>query len=181
MFTTEDRNCLEHGHRFFGPFGYDGRSLFKSKSLREEMAGAWQFLAPQILREWVARKEPRPGGRGGAGTRPAAWWVYDARERRQRIDGKPHPFDNPERQAKIAGIVAQYPYRAPDFDYLFYGGLGAFVVVDDHEAVFETEYQYLKRLGLLFAGEEELYAERVRRAAELEKQKSSISIEDMGL
>lgn len=176
MFTTADRNCLEHGHMFFGPSGYDGRSLFKSASLRAEMAGAWQFLAPQMLRDWI-RMQPRPGDHGGAGTRPAAWWVYDARERLQRVDGKPHPFDNPERQAKIAGIVAQYPHRAVDFDYLFYGGLGNYIVPDDHTAIFETEYEYLKRLGLLLPGEEELYAERVRRAAEHEKRKNDLRLE----
>jgi hypothetical protein len=165
---------------FFGPYGYDGRSLFKSESLRTELAGAWQFLAPQILREWIRRK-PRAGDHGGAGTRPAAWWCFDARERRRRVDGKPHPFDNPERRAKIAGIVAQYPHRAPDLDYLYYGGLGAFVVPDDHEAVFESEYEYLKRLNLLLPGEAELYAERLRREALREERKNELRLEDMEL
>lgn len=161
---------------FFNAQGYDGRSLCKSASLRAEMAGAWQCLAPQILRDWI-RMTPRPGGHGGAGTRPAAWWAYDARERRQRIDGKPHPFDNPERQAKIDSMIAQYPRSERDFNFLFYGGIGAYLVPDDFSAVFETEYEYLKRLGLLLDGEEELYAERVRIAAL--RQPPAISIEDM--
>lgn len=175
MFTTADRRCLEHGCMFFNGQGYDGRSLFTSASLQTEMAGAWQFLAPQILRDWI-RMKPRPGDHGGAGTRPAAWWAYDARERRRRVDGKPHPFDNPERQAKIASMIAQYPRSETDFNFLFYGGIGAYLVPDDFSAVFETEYEYLKRLGLLLEGEEELYAERVRLAALGEK--PSLRLED---
>lgn len=166
MFTREDYRTLQHGFRYFGPNReMDGRSLWRSASLRAEMAGAWAFLAPQLLREWITLPK-RGGDHGGPGTRPAGWWVYDAKERRQRVDGLPHPHDNPERQAKIAGVLAQYPHRAPDFEYLFYGWIGAYAVPDDFEAVVETEFAYLKRLGLLFDGEEELYRELQRREDE---------------
>jgi hypothetical protein len=169
MVTPEDYKTLQHGCRFFGPNReMDRRSLWKSASLRTEMRGAWQFLAPQLLREWITLPT-RGGDHGGPGTRPAAWWVYEAKQRRRRVDGKPHPFDNPERQAKIGGIVAQYPHREGDLSYLYYGWIGAYVVPDDHDAVVETEFDYLKRLNLLFDGEEALYLEQQRRAAERER------------
>lgn len=184
MFTKEHYSCLQHGFRFFtDDHHYDGRSLWRSESLRTEMAGAWQFLRPQLLAEWIALPK-RPGDRGGPGTRPAAWWVYDAKERRQRIDGGVYPFDNPERQAKVAGIVGQYPHRAGDFDYLFYGLPCPLVVPDDFAAVFETEFDYLKRLGLLMDGEESGYAEFLPIQAERERRERedrSLRLEDMEL
>ena len=182
MFTRAHYRCLQHGFKYFLDDGhYDGRSLWRNESLRVEMARAWQFLRPQLLAEWITLPT-RAGDHGGPGTRPAGWWVYDAKQRRQRIDGKPHPFDNPERQAKIAAVLAQYPQRAPDFDYLFYGLPCPLVIPDDFAAAFETEFDYLNRLGLLLPGEVELYAEMQRREAERKKrEEEQRRLEDMGL
>lgn len=182
-FTREEYNCLCHGYLFYDRNrGMDGRSLWKSESLRTEMAGAWQFLRPQILKEWV-RKEPRRDDDGGAGSRPAGFWVFDAPERRRCLNGL-HPLDDPAREARITEIVGQYPHRERDFRYLFYGMPGAFVVPSDHTRVYETQFDYLKRLGLLMEGEEELYAELLRLQAERERRERedrALRLEDMEL
>jgi hypothetical protein len=54
---------------------------------------AWAELQPTILPDWI-RKRP--------GTRPWFWWKLQEPNRRERIDGKPHPFDNKARSLHIA-------------------------------------------------------------------------------
>ncbi len=50
-----------------------------------------------------------------------------------------------------------------------YGRPAIYLVPDDYTRVYESQFAYLKRLNLLFEGEEELYHEQQRRAAEREK------------
>ena len=88
-------------------FGREVRGTLDVEAMRE----AWITLRDELLPQWIAENP---------GTRPYAWWQFDAPERRQRIgtrrylyplaeidhttpephyefiaDDKPHPFDNP--------------------------------------------------------------------------------------
>lgn len=143
---------LLKGHDFFGD-GY-GRTLHGNHDGedRERMQADWERHRDALLAEWIS-VEP--------GTRPYAWWTFDAPERRRRIDGKPHPFDNPERKARIESDRKRYPNSASDPCKLWYGRPGVLMTLDDFEAKYETEADYLRRLGLLLPGEEEMIAEYV--------------------
>jgi hypothetical protein len=73
------------------------------------------------------------------GSRPYAWWNYEAPEPRQRIDGLPHPFTD-----------VRYPAHSK---VLSYGKPRYLFVLGDEEEEFESQADYLKRLKLL-TGEE---------------------------
>ncbi|MFA9477109.1 hypothetical protein ACERK3_02260 [Phycisphaerales bacterium AB-hyl4] len=127
---------LRTGCDWFGEFPCD-----------TERRRAWEVLRDDLLPEWIA---DHPG------TRPWAWWRYDAPERRQRVDGPPHPFDNPERIEHIEHIASK-PKAAGDYKQamyrLYYGRPASLCVLDDFHAVYETEVEYLSRLDLLTADE----------------------------
>ena len=115
------------------------RSTFDEATFRE----AWLELKDTLLPKWI-RQHPR--------SRPYAWWRYDAPERRKRIDGKPHPFGNPEQNAAVNRIAAlpdaQPQYR--EWSYrLCYGKPIRLIVPDDHAAKYETQVDFLSRLELL--------------------------------
>src|SRR4051812_33130595 len=59
----------------------------------DAIRAAWEALKATILPEWI---RTRPG------TRPWAWWRFDAPERRERIDGKLHSFDCKDRTLHVA-------------------------------------------------------------------------------
>ncbi|MDX9861651.1 MAG: terminase large subunit [Rhodospirillales bacterium] len=118
---------LASGHDFAF---LDGR---QPEISREELAAAWERLRAAILADWI-RERP--------GTRPWAWWEFDALEPRRQISGGP-PRDG---------------------DGLWFGvppcwGLEQFA----DPPVFETESEYLTRLKLLEKGE------RRREAKDAEK------------
>lgn len=146
---------------------------------RDAMREAWEALRDELLQEWIAEKP---------GSRPWAWWTFDAPERRRRIgtwrvrdgaakdpitrqfadtdyelveDGKPHPFDIPERQAYVRDWAAEYPEPASTANRLTFGKPSAHVGYqvdgqlswDDFDAAYETEAMFLKRLDLFTAEE----------------------------
>ena len=112
----------------------------------------WSVLRDEVLAEWIAEN---------SGTRPYGWWCFDAPERRRRIDGKRHPFDNPAREADI-DRVARKPNAQPGYreqmHQLYFGKPQMLCIRDDFDAEYETEGAYLERLGLLLDGERELIA-----------------------
>lgn len=115
----------------------------------EERRALWEERRDELMGEWI-QEEP--------GTRPWAWWEFDAPERRRRIDGKPHPFDNPTREAEIRERAAENPEPVHDATCLWYGCPRFMIVLpgrdmDDFEAVYESQREYLDRLGLLTADE----------------------------
>jgi hypothetical protein len=95
-----------------------------------EMQRAWESLRDTLLPQWI-RERP--------GSRPYAWWCFDAPERRRRIDGKPHPFDRPGRTDKRLSF-----------------GRPRAIFVEDAGAEYETERAYLERLDLLTAAEKKV-------------------------
>lgn len=138
-YTRHHLRELLRGSCFFPDVGFRGNV--------EAMHRAWRAVRGEVLRQWT---QAHPG------TRPHAWWRFDAVERRQRIDGKPHPFDNPERQALVDKIAAQ-PGTSPTYGAAMYalswGKPCSLCLRDDFAAVYETERQYLERLDLLTADE----------------------------
>jgi len=118
--------------------GQDFRNLFPSD---EDWRAGWEALRGELLPKWIAENP---------GTRPAVWWQFEAPERRRRVDGKPHPFDNPEREKLVARWRAEYPEVAAREAYkLHYGQPACLMVRDDLEAEYEPEADYLARLGLM--------------------------------
>ena len=101
----------------------------------EALQVAWEQLRDRFMEVWKAEF---------AGTRPHAWWKFDAPERRQRIDGNPHPFDNQERK---------------DFQ-LRYGKPRMLVLTDDFMAEYEGQLEYLLRLGLIEPEEVKKFQEK---------------------
>lgn len=162
-YTDAHIRQLLTGHEWFGDaFGRDDRGTLDVDAMRE----AWEALRGELLPKWIAEHP---------GTRPYAWWVFDAPERRRRIgtmrplypvkeidhmtpephcelveDGKPHPFDNPERNAKVDEWRRTYPDVANRAAYkLYFGKPSCLMTADDFEAAYESEAEYLDRLELL--------------------------------
>ena len=69
-------------------------------------------------------------------------------------DGAVHPFLNPEREAKVQKWREQHPEIAEREAYrLYYGEPSCLMTLDDFEAVFESEAEFLARLDLLTESE----------------------------
>src|SRR3954451_19809015 len=81
---------LQTGIEFID-FGFGRDELFREDEARE----AWEIMREKIMADWI-REQP--------GTRPWAWWRWDAPQpaRRERIDGQPHPNDNKQRSLHVA-------------------------------------------------------------------------------
>lgn len=100
----------------------------------------WKELKDKIMAEHIAEKP---------GTRPEAWWLWDMPERRLRIDGLPHPFDNPERKAHIEAHSGGSQSWI-DAAYEMTEGIPSLICCkDDDLAEYETKEEFLDRLGLL--------------------------------
>jgi hypothetical protein len=161
MWTPGHIHELESGHSWYGGFAPGFNSKLKpGTGAWFEAGAAWDILRDQILREWIDPDHRRidcTAMRRGAGTRPWAWWHLDKRERRRRLNGV-HPFDIPARIAEVARREALYPGQAIELTKLHFGTPGAmFFQPDDFEARYESQPQYLQRLGLWLPGERELF------------------------
>ncbi len=131
---TEIEQLLSgHDWSFAGPtFGSERNGTLDVEAMRE----AWHELRGELLPKWIAEHP---------GTRPHGWWRFDASERRRRIDGPAHPFDNPARDA----LVIQWGHSTRDAYRLWFGKPSSLIGLDDFGAVYETEVEFLERLGLL--------------------------------
>jgi hypothetical protein len=158
MWTRDHVYQLESGYEWMGTAftGQVNGVLRPDGPGWYEACAAWQFLAPQILADWIQRTPVLTGHRGGAGTRPWAFWHIDKREPLRRIDGGLHPHKNPARIAYLAEMAAKYPHMLERGTGLYYGRPSAYIVPDDFEAVYESEAEYLDRLQLWLPGEIEL-------------------------
>ena len=126
-----------------------------------EKREAWEALRDELLSAWV-RDDPC--------TRPWAWWEFDAPERRRRIDGKPHPFDSPARKQHGK------KFGHKETEKLFFGMPNYLMVEDDADAEYESEADYLERLGELT--DEELDAlPRVRTRLARERAEDDAAID----
>jgi hypothetical protein len=119
----------------------------------EAIRRAWDELRGSLLPAW-SRERP--------GTRPYAWWRFEAPERRRRIDGQPHPFDDKARTLHVAQSnrpefwKAAYDLRwgmprafIPPFDDDVHDDFMQNILHGRDSQIFEPEWSYLQRLGLL--------------------------------
>ena len=115
----------------------------------EAMKEAWEQLREPIMEVWKVEF---------AGTRPWVWWELDSPERRLRIDGNPHPFDQLERK---------------DFR-LSCGKPRMMIGKDDLMAEYEGELEYLLRLGLIEPEEVKKFQEKPQRFRESVKVRGTL-------
>jgi hypothetical protein len=94
------------------------------------IARGWADLGHDLLELHIAHHP---------GTRPWGWWVSVAPERRQRVDGKPHPHDD--------GSVPVHLRQ------LWYGLPKSLHTEDHFQAIYETQASYLCRVRLLTPAE----------------------------
>jgi hypothetical protein len=106
----------------------------------DAMRRAWDELRHDLLPAFIAEHP---------GTRPYAWWVFDAPERRQRTDGVVHPFDDRKRRQHVENVARKYPAFRETAYKLHRGRPRCLCVPDDFAAQYESELQYLDRLDLL--------------------------------
>ena len=125
-YSDVDLDHLLVGKDYFSSFGHGAD--FDEPDFRI----AWGNLQVSLLLEWIT-KYPR--------TRPFAWWIYNAPERRRRINAS---------QAKTAWPESAPRYRA-DTRHLLDATLSMSSSCEDAE--YETQAAYLERLGLLTENE----------------------------
>ena len=95
---------LLKGSPFFPGTGFCGDEEAKRE--------AWEELGEELTADWVTK---RPG------TRPCAWWLYDAPEPRRRCTNRDrHPFDEPTYIERAKRTMEQYP-DALDLFALWFG------------------------------------------------------------
>ncbi len=144
-YTTWHVKQLEHGHDWGNGFGGDV----------EAICAAWKIFRAQILEDWI-HGEPDYASEGpGPGSRPWAWWKFDAPELRRRVDGT-HPFDDPVRIKAVEERAAKHPDFKATANKVYFGKPCCLCFPDDFEATYESEFDYLERLGLLLPGELEM-------------------------
>ena len=127
------REHLLNGFSFFGE-GYPESDPAAMKRMRAD----WQRHRDELLPEWIALHP---------GSRPWAWWAFDAPARRETSDGSDHPFDRLERRELCEKWHSEHPeMRHPErFVELFFG-VPAICV---EAARFESQRAYLARHNLL--------------------------------
>jgi len=123
---------LQNGYSFAWLFDHETPNQFEVTTLDhvEEIISAWQGVQDELLPQWIAEQP---------GTRPWAWWLTTAPERRRCVAGEEHP-DN--------GYSKPHPAEVP-YWRLFFGKPSCTRVVNGRLPEYETEADYLNRLGLL--------------------------------
>ena len=127
----------------------------------DEIRAAWNELRDSILADWTDRYP---------GTRPLHWWKFEAPEPRQRLGGTGSPAH------EVLAYVPEHAFGIPvswvsQWDADYYNGRArdvngqpigteyeeghfAGVPIDpEDQPLYESEPQYLQRLGLLLPGE----------------------------
>ena len=125
------------GHDVFG-------DAFGREPNLDEVREAWNQCREKLLPAWI---------KYNSGTRCWSWWKFDSGSYgpRERVDGPPHPFRNPERQRHIEKLAEQYPDAGhlENATALQYGLPARLYLPDDFDAEFESEANYLNRHRLL--------------------------------
>ncbi len=136
------REQLLTGHDFFTEgYGHDAEN---DPTAMERMREDWETHREEMLAKWIAEHP---------GSRPFAWWLFDAPARRETSDGSVHPFDRPTRRELCDEWHAQHPSEGYDrrFWDLYYGRPA--IIVGEGMVHYESERAYLARLGLLTSDE----------------------------
>lgn len=134
QWTEQHIRVLLSGRDFFRAFASNGpcgimtrerEDYTEATDVDARRQQAWQDLAPELLVDWI---RTRPF------TRPWAWWRYDPPECRRCMSGE-HPYD----AADWGTFPKRYSFGLPTIKRR----------PEDWEATFETERDFLERLGLL--------------------------------
>jgi hypothetical protein len=149
-YTKWNINYLRHGAFF--DFLPEMEIFREVEAVRE----AWEIFRDEILYDWIRDKPQYGTGRPGPGTRPWAWWEFDAPELLRRVDGKPHPLENPERIAHLEKMEAEWPGYKERTGKLYFGKTACLFLPDDFEAQYEATFDLLKRHDMLLPGELEM-------------------------
>ena len=143
--TDLHRLQLLHGHDFMGDaFGND--EAFDVDSARL----AWSELRDELIAEWIAESP---------GSRPFGFWMFDAPEPMRRTGTmkfkpgigprSPRRFDRDSREF-IAEADFPRDERIPHWrEHYQTADAAAIERFDQAHAVYESEHEYLERLGLL--------------------------------
>lgn len=168
-----DRRQLIDG-RDRGRSGFGRGESFDSALCLE----AWRELGASILAEHIALDPleiiTKPNGtrglrdfdlamwgdqRLGAGSRPWAWWRFDSPERRQVLSGV-HPFDDPAWNAHADEWHADNKHDGRNgVMCLTYGVPSSLIMREQTFCEYESQADYLDRLGLWIGDESERCAE----------------------
>lgn len=143
-YTPQHLRVLEHG--------FDFHDVYENKQQRLE---AWEIFRDEIIADWIRKPRDSEHEYPGPGTRPWAWWEFDAPELRRRLNGV-HPFDNPERNEQIRELEKERPDSQRDAFKLYMGLPSILMIRDDFECDYETQETYLRRLDLLMPEEIEM-------------------------
>ncbi len=141
--NPEQIDQLRHGHDFFS----DGTAFGREDEFDAELAKAcWDELGEAVTNEHI---EAKPG------SRPWAWWLFEAPEPRRLVAGEPGEGD---------GYLESWPdgHQPPWYSYGKPNRLHA-----PFTAAYEPQEDYLDRLGLLTP--DERHALAVRRITEGEE------------
>lgn len=112
--------------------------LHKGMADMVAMRAAWEDLRDELLPQWIA---------DNPFTRPMGWLLFDATEPRIRVVCE---------QALEAKEVAEQLKKRGDFRHCYFKSLNVRLDAEDtrgDESAFETEKQYLARLGTLTPAE----------------------------
>lgn len=121
-----------------------GRSFFDDTFADDDqMRQAWSEIGEELTAEWIAE---RPG------TRPWGWWKFVAKEPRRCLSG-PHPFTNGARTRFLGDKAKLTRFGLPRMLVCPTSAPGC---PDDFACRFESERDFLERLGLLTQAERNL-------------------------
>ena len=147
--TDLHRLQLLHGHDFLGDaFGND--EAFDADCARD----AWNDLGDEVLAEHI-REHP--------GTRPWGWWAFESPESIRRTGTmrfksgigpkNPRRFDPASREF-VSDADFPHSERIPYWRERYQASdAGALERFDEAHAIYESEHEYLERLGLLTLAE----------------------------
>lgn len=110
------------------------------ESILADMRQSWESAKESLLRHWVTSHP---------GTRPWAWWEFDAPEKHRRIVSGPG-YSSLRPDSPCCAAMKRKAIR--------FGVCGLIGPADDGENICESEYAYLRRLNLLTAEEKRIPA-----------------------
>ena len=148
--TNDQLDHLLLGHTFIGATKPDYGKMgypFKSKQHRER---CWKQNKEYIMSLMGEPKDDLcfSGRTFMPGTRPQAWWLYDAPEPRRILKVYPDTVDKEQAIKYCEKLMEQMgKNRMASF-----GAIS--IIAGCHGFKHESEFSYLKRLGLLLPGEE---------------------------
>ena len=146
-YTTHHLGKLRHGHDFHFVPGFAND---------DEVREGWEIFREQVLFDWIRERQRHLQYGPGPGTRPWAWWEFDAPELLRRVDGKPHPLENPERLAHVEKVAQEYPGFKQESRKVYFGCSSCLCIPDDFAAEYETTADLLERHNLWLPQEKEL-------------------------